>query len=326
MKKKVLLLTAVACIFLGGALFSIGKVMGGRGIVFDFTGKGIISDAQFKELTFNDMDYDAFKSVTVDAANCKIYIYSSDNGKYGVDLKLYNYDDDNIQFGVEGDELIIKNSMNGARLSFIYNLFNDDEQYIKLYIPDGGCGFIDVSTANENIVIEDISATGKVSAGTTNARITFSNVSGETLSAVTTNSNVVVEGVTAEELTVTTSNGTAQLSNVQADRLNVKTSNGEVELEGVSGVEALLKTTNAEIALREVYFDGAFEAHTSNGSIKALLYGEDSDYCYELKTSNGSIKLGSDVHGTKYTGGKGQSKLKLNTSNADITVRFDASK
>lgn len=54
------------------------------------------------------MDYDAFKSVTVDAANCKIYIYSSDNGKYGVDLKLYNYDDDNIQFGVEGDELIIK--------------------------------------------------------------------------------------------------------------------------------------------------------------------------------------------------------------------------
>ena len=49
MKKKVLLLTAVVCIFLGGALFSIGKVMGGRGIVFDFTGKGIISDAQFKE-------------------------------------------------------------------------------------------------------------------------------------------------------------------------------------------------------------------------------------------------------------------------------------
>ena len=141
MKKKVLLLTAVACVFLGGVLFSIGKVMGGSGIVFDFTGKGIISDAQFKELSFNDMDYDAFKSVTVDAANCKIYIYSSDNGKYGVDLKLYNYDDDNIQFGVEGDELIIKNSMNGARLSFIYNLFNDDEQYIKLYIPDGGCGF-----------------------------------------------------------------------------------------------------------------------------------------------------------------------------------------
>ena len=51
MKKKVLLLTAVVCIFLGGALFSIGKVMGGRGIVFDFTGKGIISDAQFKELS-----------------------------------------------------------------------------------------------------------------------------------------------------------------------------------------------------------------------------------------------------------------------------------
>lgn len=135
-----------------------------------------------------------------------------------------------------------------------------------------------------------------------------------------------MEGVTAEELTVTTSNGTAQLSSVQADRLNVKTSNGEVELEGVSGVEALLKTTNAEIALREVYFDGALEAHTSNGSIKASLYGEDSDYYYELKTSNGSIKLGSDVHGKKYTGGKGQSKLKLNTSNADITVRFDASK
>ena len=39
-----------------------------------------------------------------------------------------------------------------------------------------------------------------MSAGTTNARITFSNVSGETLSAVTTNSNVVVEGVTAENL------------------------------------------------------------------------------------------------------------------------------
>lgn len=326
MKKKVLLLTAVICIFLGGALFSIGKVMGGSGIVFDFTGKGVISDAQFKEFSFNDMDYDAFKSITVDAANCKIYIYSSHNGKYGVDVKLYNYEDDNIQFGVEGDELIIKNSMNGARLSFIYNLFNDDEQYIKLYIPDGECESIDVSTANENIVIEDISATKKVSADTTNANITFSNVSGETLSAVTTNSNVGVEGVTAEEFTVSTSNGTIQLSNVQADQLSVKTSNGRVTLEEVSGVEALLKTTNAEISLRKVLFDGVLEAHTSNSSIKASLYGEENDYYYELKTSNGSIKIGSDVHGTKYTGGKGQSKLKLTTSNADITVKFDASK
>ena len=44
MKKKVLLLTAVACIFLGGVLFSIGKVMGGSGIVFDFTVGCIYSD------------------------------------------------------------------------------------------------------------------------------------------------------------------------------------------------------------------------------------------------------------------------------------------
>ena len=85
--------------------------------------------------------------------------------------------------------------------------------------------------------------------------------------------------------------------------------------------------TDDEIkTLREVYFDGTLEAHTSNGSIKASLYGEDSDYYYELKTSNGSIKLGSEVHGKKYTGGNGQSKLKLNTSNADITVKFDSSK
>ena len=34
-------------------------------------------------MCIRDRDYDAFKSVTVDAANCKIYIYSSDNGKYG---------------------------------------------------------------------------------------------------------------------------------------------------------------------------------------------------------------------------------------------------
>ncbi len=330
MKKRVWLMTAVVCMLLGGALFSIGRVMGGKGIVIDFSENETVNlIGSLEEYTFTDMDYEAFESVMLDVPNCNIYVGHSHNEKFGIDMKLYTYNYDDIDFEILDDEagqskcLLIRNSSEAPKISFNFDFFNiSNEQYIRLYLPDSEYDYIRVGTENNNIVFDSVAAENEVWAECKNGSITFTDVSAANVWAHTSNSNVSIDGADAKKISIQTTNGKAELKSAFADTITTKTSNGKINFEDVSGTTAVLETSNGDISMDNVGFDDSLDVKTSNGDIELVLIGEKDDYSYDIKTSNAQIKLDGDNYGKRYEGGNGESDVKLVTSNAKVIVKF----
>lgn len=322
-RKKILLIISAVCIVVGGILLSIGDVIGGKGISINLFDKDKIKlVSELEEYSINDMDYESFDSVFLDLSNCEVRIMRSENDKFGVDMKLYTYNKDNIEFSVENGQLTVKNTSDGKNMLFNFGFFNDKQQYLYIYIPDGKYDFIHVSTSNEKIIFEDIEVNGEVYAKSSNADISFSDIDASDVTAYSSNAEIDMDNITTEVLKLETSNASVVLKNVTADSLSAATSNSTVEFDGVSGVDAAVKTSNGDIILNNIYFDKSLEAKTSNSKIKTVMSGERDDYSYDISTSNGTITVDKDKCGKKYNGGKGSSKVKLTTSNADVVVQF----
>lgn len=323
MKKKVLLIISAVCIVVGGIMFSVGNMMGGRGFNIDLTGSNRIKlVSELQEYAVKDMNYEAFDSVLTDLSDCEVQVRHSEDGTFGVDMKLYTYNQDNIEFGVTDGQLIIKNTDDRKSFSFNFDFFDDKHQYVYIYVPDGICESIHVSTSNERIVFEDVDVKNEVYAHTGNGQISFTNINSQEIIASSSNNEISMDGITAEVLKLETSNARLTVRNVTADSLRASTSNGTVSFDAVSGVDAVIKTSNGSIILKDIYFDNSLEAKTSNSETKVVLSGERDDYTYDIKTSNGTISIDDANYGSKYKGGKGNSDVTISTSNADVVVEF----
>ena len=72
MKKKVLLIISAVCIVVGGMMFSVGNMMGGRGFNIDLTGSNRIKlVSELQEYAVKDMNYEAFDSVLTDLSDSR---------------------------------------------------------------------------------------------------------------------------------------------------------------------------------------------------------------------------------------------------------------
>lgn len=324
MKKKVLLLIAASCMVIGGILLTVGELMGGKGLIIDPTGVQRINlVSEISEYAVDDMDFEAFDSVLMDMSNCEVYVKRSENGRFGVDLKLYTYNPDKIEFGVTDGQLIIKNIDDNVGISFNFDFFDDKQQYVYLYLPEGLYDSINVSTSNERVVIEDVEAENEIYADSSNSQISIKNVDAPKVSASSSNNKVSIENVTTEVLKLETTNGKLELKDVTADILKAETSNEKVSFDNVSGADAVINTTNGELILNEVYFDSSLDASTSNSDAKLVLAGKRDDYYYDLRTSNGKISIDGDDCGEKYKGGKGNSEVTIISTNGDVKVEFE---
>ena len=324
MKKKVLLLIAAACMVIGGILFTVGSLMGGKGLIINPTGVDKINlVSEISEYAVEDMDFEAFDSVLMDMSNCEVCVKRSENGRFGIDMKLYTYNPDNIEFGVTDGQLIIKNIDDNVGLSFNFDFFDDKQQYVYLYLPEVQFDSINVSTSNERVIIEDIEAENEIYVDSSNAQISIKNADAPKVSASSSNETVSVENVMTELLKLETTNGKLELKDVTADSLRAETSNEKVRFDNVSGVDAVIKTTNGELILNEVYFDSSLDAATSNSDAELVLAGKRDDYYYDLRTSNGTISIDGADCGEKYKGGKGNSEVTLTSTNGDVKVEFE---
>ena len=165
-----------------------------------------------------------------------------------------------------------------------------------MFVPEAYAGAFRLNTSNASVNVSGLNAAGDVRIDTSNAPIDVKNVSAKQASAHTSNGpitldNVIVSG-TAD---MKSSNGTITARQVAAkDKLRLDTSNGRISVDNV---------TSADIELR-----------SSNSSISGSVAGKRSDYTISSHTSNGDDSLGD--------GGRGQSRLTVNTSNGNISIRF----
>ena len=323
MKKKVLIFIAAICVLLGGAMLAAGLKMGGTGVGFNIN-KELKVVAEPTEYRVADFDYAAFSGIDIDVSEATVEIVRSEDGKYGVDLMLYSYSDKDVQCEVVDDTLVIKRSDRFFSINVDFSFFTSEDEYIRLYLPEAVYDGVSIDTSNAARSIKDLDAgSGNITAVTSNAPVSFTNANGQKILADTSNSGVTLEKVNADELKVDTSNGRVELANVESEILNVESSNGAISFTDVSGAEAVLDTSNSKVTLLRVRFDRKLNVENSNGAIEVTLLGSREDYAYDIDTSNANITIDGDTCEDEYRGGKGDARVKLDTSNAAVRVEFE---
>lgn len=324
MKRK-LMIFAVVCIVAGAAMAGIGWSMGGTG--FNISARGglqLISD--MTEYTYIDMDMEEFSAVTIDVYNCPVHIHRADDGKYGVDVSMYlpESDKDKVELKVDKGELILKASRSPFNLmSWDFDFSGEREGHIDIYLPEKEYKDIYVCTSNARIVIEDLDAgNNKVTADTSNGNISLLNVNSGRLLADSSNAGVTIEDSFFDEVVIDTSNGVVQLDKVEAEDFDVESSNASIIFDNVYGNTAVIDTSNGKVILTTIHFAKKLDVKTSNAAIELLLDGQREDYTLSADTSNSSIYVDGDKSDDDFSGGKGDAKVKLDTSNGKITVDF----
>lgn len=134
-----------------------------------------------------------------------------------------------------------------------------------------------------------------------------------TLDAKTTNASVYAEEVEVEGLLkLGSTNGRVQIENVTAGDVETKTTNSSVRLYDVSAASITAGSTNGSIRTEGIAAK-VITLTTTNGSIKGSIRGKASDYTVTSAT-DGSNNLPS--------GGHGDGKLTVTTTNGSIRLDF----
>jgi hypothetical protein len=184
-----------------------------------------------------------------------------------------------------------------------------------------------LGSSNGSITAEDVA--GAVQAESSNGQITLDKVDGA-VQAQSSNGSVTAKSITGD-VSATTSNGRISVEKVSG-KCVLRTSNGLIEVVGTTG-DITARTCNAAIRV-----DGSPDAtgvvvlETSNGSINATLPAQ-MNAAVELATSNGHIDAAfgdipmkvREISKTRVDAGMnggGPGRIKADTSNGSITLRF----
>ena len=152
------------------------------------------------------------------------------------------------------------------------------------------------------------------------------------------NSDVIMEELTASgKLTVDSSNGTIKLNGITAKELRAETSNGQITAGTISVLgKAELENSNGRITIGSITAE-ELEAENSNGGIKldyadclriklgtsnadvtGTLAGTIASYSVRSEATNGKSSLPDEMKG-------GDRTLEVEVSNGNIAIEFDGS-
>ena len=255
------------------------------------------------EIVYEKEDYtvDAMgiDEIIIRARNMPVKVTPSNGNE--VTIHYYTCEKDPYEVSLQGGVLTLKykydNLFNvGNWFTGIFNVFSNSNPKVELIVPEAYAGALKLSTSNATVSVSSLKAAGEIRIDTSNATIGVSNVTATLLNAHTSNGSVSLDNVIISgSVDVKSSNGSLTAKNVAAkEKLRLDTSNGRISVDNV---------TSADIELR-----------SSNSSISGSVAGKRSDYTISSHTSNGDDSLGD--------GGRGQSRLTVNTSNGNISIRF----
>ncbi len=263
--------------------------------------RGAVGNAS-SEIVYEEMDYTApaqgIAVIQIKGRNMPVTVTPSQGNE--VALHYYTSEDDPYDVTLEGGVLKLeyrnKNLFLQGNWFFGWHIFNNQSPRIEVLIPQAYAGDLQLNTSNATINAANFPAAGDVRAETSNAAVNLNNLTATNLNVRTSNGAVTLEKVISSgRLTVETSNGTLTAKQAAAqDGLYLHTSNGRISVDQV---------TSKEIELR-----------TSNASISGGVGGRRDEYTISSSTSNADNNLGS--------GGSGQFRLTVRTSNGAINLRF----
>ena len=146
----------------------------------------------------------------------------------------------------------------------------------------------------------------------------------------TTNDNITLDGVSAQTASLTTDNGRIEVSNFNGSTLSGTTRNGKITMSGVSSQTVAAAIQNSGTLKLENISAPVCNATVQNGSIVTSVTGDNAAYGLNLNAGGGKIQvtdtgdknfllLGKDA--LQQNAGAPQN-LNLSTRNGDVTVEF----
>jgi DUF4097 and DUF4098 domain-containing protein YvlB len=249
MKKgtKITYLAAAALLVIGIALAFTGLALAG----WRFEGLG--TKQTYEEKTFT-ADAAEFYFISIEDLNRPIKLAPSSDGS----IHVTYYESELEGYDISSADGKLTFTFRTRKKWYQYIGFNFDfgEKTVRLEVPAGYDGTIELSTQNSSISAENLASLTALKLKTVNGDIEG------------------VEVSVSQSLGASTTNGGVKLTDIGAKALTAKTTNGKI---------ALSRVDSAEIALKNV-----------NGDISGSVCGSMSDYSIESGTVNGKNNLPSD--------------------------------
>ncbi len=300
--RKNILVVASILLLVGLALCLVSARSGSQP---DFLAAG----SQRTEITYEKQEYQAavqgIETVLVRARDMPVTVLPGDGDQ--ITIEYFTCEEDPYDVTLENGVLALKCKYDSSPFSrttsswffFVSNSVNvvtHPRTEVKVYVPQGYAGDFQLDTSNAGINVSSFPAVGEVRVGTSNG-------------------NVEIEKIGAQMVDARTSNAAMTLTEVAAKRsFTAATSNGALTVRrAASGEKLQLETSNGHVAVEEIAAP-AIDIRTSNAAVTGNVGGNREDYTISSSTSNASNNLNS--------GGSGQRRLTVETSNGAIDVRF----
>lgn len=307
MKTNKIYILAASILLAGLVIFGVGFTLSG----FDI--HKISTQSEFIEKGY--ISKNEVNAIAMDDSNVKIDIITSNDSQ--VHLTYFESDKEyyDINQSADGTLSIIKKN-NRKWYDYIFNI-NFQSISLTLAIPSNFHGDLSAKTSNASITLTDIHA-ATVRLDTSNNRITANQttVSGK-FEAKTSNGGIFLSKITCnDDVICNTSNNKISLEDVAGKNIRLETSNGSVSLQSVISNESILiDTSNGSVTFHDIRFKNNLNCHNSNASIKGEITGKLADYSITSKTSNGRNNLPEKTSG-------GSKTIEIDTSNNDIEINF----
>lgn len=296
-RKNAVLKMAGILLVVGLALYFVGMAA--------FASDAPAQGSTVTELQYEKQDYTVNASeidqIWIRTRNMPIRVTPSMGNE--ITLHYYTCEKDPYEVSLDGGKLTLKykyenlfNVSSWFNGSTIFNVINNTNPRVEVVVPEAYAGALQLDTSNASVNVSGLTSAGDVRIDTSNSAIEVSNVSATLLGAHTSNGAVTLDKV------------------IVSGTVDMKSSNGSLTARQVAAKDKLrLDTSNGRIAVDQVT-SAAIELKSSNASISGTVGGKRSDYTISSDTSNADDNLGD--------GGKGPSRLTVNTSNGAINISF----
>ncbi len=295
MKKgtKILLITALALVFIGGMTVAIAFIAGGS--------LDLVETKEVKHTANGD-----FSEISVSVGAADIFVKGSEGSEYYAICD----EDDKIKYKLSVENGILKlNEIDGRKWYDFIGVFVDSRE-VTLYLPEknysgltvrassGGFSCCDGKLVFENIDAKtssggielSLNAAKSIKAESASGRILIGGSEANRVDVKTSSGEVVLDNVIADEISLASLSGRIRLNDTSAKvSANIKSTSGSINLESFDAPEIVIKSTSGSV-YGNLLSGKIFDVKTTSGGINCPESDKDGGVC-RVETTSGSVKF-----------------------------------